>query len=87
MRSKKATSKKSGTRAQKSRVRTRGATAAKKVPTVDFTVVVYVDGEEYLRATNDHVPAWAVDGVAAALVAQVDDPDLEDAAFMAELNR
>ena len=44
----------------------------------EVTVVVYVDGKEYVQTTNE-VEEWAVPYAAHAALVQVQDPDYEAA--------
>lgn len=44
----------------------------------ELTVIVYLDGKEYMQLTNE-VETWAVPYVASAALTQVDDPDYDAA--------
>lgn len=44
----------------------------------EVTVIVYVDGQEYVQETRK-VEEWAIPHVASAVIVQIDDPDYEGA--------
>lgn len=44
----------------------------------EVTVIVYVDGQEYVQETRK-IEEWAIPHVASAAIVQIDDPDYEGA--------